>query len=79
MYRPSLAAQSNPDTTLPICQMKMSSKTSGRLLDVFPGFLGLLGAVGFDPGDGPLQPVLHVLAQLLFRLAGRGDRNAVAI
>src|SRR5271157_3922748 len=39
----------------------------------------LFGAIRFDEGDGALQPVLHILAQLLFRLVGCGDRYPLAI
>src|SRR5271157_5931672 len=39
----------------------------------------LFGAIRFDAGDGALQPVLHILAQLLFRLVGCGDRYPLPI
>src|SRR5271167_1948047 len=39
----------------------------------------LLGSIGFNARDGPLEPVLYVLPQLLFRLAGRGDRNSLPV
>src|SRR5271166_4455075 len=39
----------------------------------------LLGAVRFDPGNRALEPVLDVLAQVLFRLIRRNDGDAVTV
>src|SRR5664279_2195802 len=39
----------------------------------------LFGAISFYPRDRALQPVLHVLPQLFFRLIRRCDRNPLAI
>src|SRR5450755_3082545 len=39
----------------------------------------VFGPISFNSGDGPLQPMLNVFAQLLFCLARRSDRNPMAI